>query len=88
MMCLGHTKSQQERTKFIWHHNLVLAHISDARALAIKYKKIQRDNNNVETYIRLKIKPEYYNDEVCKHGYFRGNETADYVDLVLQKYEL
>ena len=83
-------KSQQERTKFVLaSYNSGPAHISDARALAIKYKKNPNVwDNNVETYIRLKSNPEYYNDEVCKHGYFRGNETADYVDLVLQKYEL
>ena len=69
--------------------SLLEIEIESDQIQTVKYKKNPNVwDNNVETYIRLKSNPEYYNDEVCKHGYFRGNETADYVDLVLQKYEL
>jgi membrane-bound lytic murein transglycosylase F len=44
-------------------------------------------HDNVEIYVRLKSNPEYYTDEVCKHGYLRGDETANYVEFVENKFE-
>lgn len=62
-------------------------HISDAQALAQKYGANPAVwEGNVKKYIELKSNPEYYNDPVCKNGYFRGTETVRYVDKVLFKW--
>ena len=58
----------------------------DARALATKYGESPHVWNNVEKYLLLKNKPEYYNDEVCKAGYFRGKHTVRYVGDVFDTY--
>ena len=80
--------SNEERIKFILAaYNAEPGHVFDARALAIKYGKDPDVwDDNVEIYIRLKSTPEYYSDDVCKHGYLRGDETANYVEVVLRKY--
>ena len=80
--------SNEERIKFILAaYNAGPGHVFDARALAIKYGKDPDVwDDNVEIYIRLKSTPEYYSDDVCKHGYLRGDETANYVEVVLRKY--
>ena len=83
-------KDEQERKKFILaSYNSGPAHIFDARALAKKYG----ENpgiwfNSVENYLLLKNQPEYYNDSVCKFGYFRGNHTARYVRDVFETYQI
>lgn len=59
-------------------------HINDAQALAGKYGANPYVwEGNVKRYLELKSNPEYYNDPVCKSGYFRGNETIRYVQNVL-----
>jgi membrane-bound lytic murein transglycosylase F len=35
----------------------------------------------------MKAKPEFFNDPVCKYGYFRGKETVRYVKDVMSLYE-
>ena len=34
----------------------------------------------------MKSHPEYYNDPVCKYGYFRGQQTFEYVNRVFDFY--
>lgn len=70
-----------ERTNFILaSYNAGIGHIYDAMALAEKYGHDRNKwTDNVEKYILLKSKPEYYNDSVCRNGYFRGLETYDFV---------
>jgi len=69
-------------------YNGGLGHVSDARALAEKYGG---DKNvwegNVEKYIQLKRLEQYYTDPVCKNGYFRGDETVNYVRNVISRWE-
>ena len=79
----------QERMKFILaSYNSGIGHVLDAIALAKKYgKDPQKWDGNVAEYILLKSNPEYFNDEVCKFGYFRGRETYSYVNKVLKLYE-
>lgn len=78
-----------QRIKFILaSYNGGNGHIADARALAKKYG----DNpdiwdGHVDKYIKLKSKPEYYNDSVVKCGYFRGTETINYVEEVTRVWE-
>ncbi|MDD2513251.1 MAG: lytic transglycosylase F, partial [Proteiniphilum sp.] len=66
-----------------------IGHISDARALAEKYAA---DKNvwegNVEQYVQLKHLEQYYADPVCRNGYFRGDETINYVREVTGRWKL
>ena len=82
-------EDEHERIKFILAaYNAGSGHIYDAQALAKKYEKssiIWKDN--VEEYLKLKQLPEYYNDSVCKQGYFRGNETIHYVQAVIERWQ-
>lgn len=78
----------EERMKFILGaYNSGLAHIYDAIALAEKlgYNPQVWDGNVAECLL-LKSKPEYYNDPVCKFGYFRGRQTVAYVQHVMSFY--
>lgn len=83
-------KDEQERKKFILaSYNSGPAHIFDARALAEKYG--QNPDiwfNSVEKFLLLKNQSEYYNDSVCRYGYFRGNHTVRYVRDVFDKYQV
>lgn len=79
----------EERLKFIVAaYNSGIAHVYDAIALARKYgKNPQLWDGNVAEAILMKSKPEYYNDPVCKYGYFRGRQTVTYVSQVMKFYE-
>ena len=77
-----------ERIKFILAaYNSGTGHITDAMALAEKYgaNKYVWDGN-VEKYILLKSNEEYFSDPVCKHGYFRGIETYNFVRDIIQRF--
>lgn len=78
-----------ERIKFVLAaYNSGLAHIYDAIALAEKTgKKTNVWDDNVAEALLLKSNPEYYNDPVCKYGYFRGKQTRAYVKKVMDFYE-
>ena len=80
---------KQERLNFILaSYNAGLGHIYDAMALAEKYGKnklVWKDN--VENFILLKSNQEYFNDPVCKNGYFRGIETYNFVRDIMSRYE-
>lgn len=81
-------KDPEERIKFILGaYNSGLAHIYDAIALAEKlgYNPQVWDDNVAECLL-LKANPEYYNDPVCKFGYFRGRQTTTYVNHVMAFY--
>ena len=88
-MIFRRVENKEERIKFILAgYNSGPGHVLDAMALAEKYG----DNayiwyDNVEKYLLLKNKPEYYNDSVCKSGFFRGNHTVRYVDDVMKTYQ-
>lgn len=79
----------QERAKFVMGaYNAGLAHILDAIALADKYgMDPQKWDGNVAKAVMMKTKPEYYNDPVCRYGYFRGRETIEHVAKVFSFYE-
>lgn len=82
-------KDPQERAKFVMGaYNAGLAHIFDAMALAEKYG-LNPDvwDDNVARAVMMKTKPEYYNDPVCSHGYFRGRETIEHVKRVFAFYD-
>ena len=79
---------RNERLKFtVAAYNSGLAHVLDAIALAGKYGLNPRVwDDNVEQAILMKTKPEYYNDPVCRYGYFRGRQTYQYVRSVFDFY--
>lgn len=81
-------KDPNERKKFIvGAYNSGIAHVYDAIALAGKYgKNPQIWHGNVEVALLMKSKPEYYNDSVCRYGYFRGRQTTEYVHRVFDFY--
>jgi len=78
-----------EREKFILAaYNAGNGHINDAQALAEKYGANPYIwEGNVEKYLALKSNPEYYNDPVCKSGYFRSGQAEAYVSNVLSTME-
>lgn len=80
----------EERKKFVVAaYNSGPAHILDAIALARKHGyDPQRWIGQVELAMMLKSKPEYYNDPVCKYGYFNGRQTYDYVHKVFDCYAM
>lgn len=81
--------NNEERMKFILAaYNAGNGHVNDAQALAKKYGADPYVwEGSVKKYLELKGNPEYYNDPVCKNGYFRGGETIKYVDNVLSTIE-
>ncbi|GHT10151.1 lytic transglycosylase F [Bacteroidia bacterium] len=80
-------ENEEERVKFILAaYNAGSGHIYDARALAEKHGKNAEIWSEVEEYLKLKSLPEYYNDPVCKQGYFRSTETINYVRHVIERW--
>ncbi|MDE5874814.1 MAG: transglycosylase SLT domain-containing protein, partial [Muribaculaceae bacterium] len=77
-----------ERMKFVVAaYNCGLGHIYDAIALAGKYgldPKIW--TGSVSEAALMKSRPQYYNDPVVKNGYFRGRETTEFVERVMNAY--
>lgn len=80
-----HVSDPHERVKFIIAaYNSGLAHVLDAIAIAKKvgYCSDVWDGAVAEA-LMMKSNPEYYNDPVCRYGYFRGRQTYDYVKTVM-----
>ena len=70
-------------------YNAGIGHVLDAIALAEKYGKNKYVwDNSVDNYILLKSNEEYFNDPVCKNGYFRGVETYNFVKEVMSRGEV
>lgn len=83
-------KDSTERSSFILAaYNAGIGHVKDAMALAEKYgadPTLWKDN--VEKYILLKSHEEYFNDPVCKNGYFRGTETYNFVREIKERHKI
>lgn len=77
-----------QRLKFtLATYNAGLGHIKDAQGLTKKHGKDPLVwDDNVEEFILKLSKPKYYQDEVCRSGYFRGVETYQYVRKVFIRY--
>ncbi len=77
-----------ERVKFILaSYNAGAGHVLDAIELARKYEKEPEVwDGNVEETILWKQNPQFYNDSVCRFGYFRGKQTVAYVAKVEQQF--
>lgn len=76
---------KDEQAKFVLAaYNAGAGHITDAMALAEKYgKNPYLWEHHVAHYVLLKSNEEYYQDPVCKNGYFRGTETYNFVRDVI-----
>lgn len=81
--------NDDERIKFVLaSYNAGIAHVFDARRLAEKYDKDPNSwSNNVDFYLLNKSKPKYYRDSVVKYGYCRGEESYNFVNEILERYE-
>lgn len=84
----GKITDKAERTRFVVaSYNSGLGHILDAIELAEKHGLEPTVwLGNVSEAALMKSRPQYYNDPVVKNGYFRGRETVDFVDKVMQTY--
>lgn len=76
-----------EQVKFVLAaYNAGVGHVTDAMALAEKYGHDKyRWEHHVAHYMLLKSHEEYYQDPVCKNGYFRGMETYKFVNEVVDR---
>ncbi len=79
----------EERIRFVMAaYNVGIAHIYDARRLAVKHGKDPNVwTDNVDFFILNKSDPTYYRDSVVKYGYARGEETYNFVVEIFERYE-
>ncbi len=87
-MWTKYISDSEERMKFVLaSYNAGQGHVLDARRLAQKYgKNPNKWDNNVEYFLEMKSRPEYYNDPVVSSGYCRGSEPVNYVEQILRRY--
>ena len=80
---------RDERIKFVLAgYNAGPGHVRDAMALALKYgENPHKWTGCVEHWLLRLQEHKYYNDEVCKHGFFRGRYTVRYVTNVFNFYD-
>lgn len=75
-----------ERLKFaLAAYNGGMHHVRDAMALTKKHGGVQYRWSDVRHYILALAQPEFYRDPVVKSGYMRGTETANYVDMIVER---
>ncbi|MBI9066438.1 MAG: transporter substrate-binding domain-containing protein [Salinivirgaceae bacterium] len=81
---------KEERQKFILaSYNVGLGHVLDARRLAEANGKDPNIwTDNVDFFLLNKSNPKYYNSDLVKYGYCRGEETFNYVKEVVRRYEM
>lgn len=77
------------RQKFILaSYNAGPGHVTDARNLSQKFKRDPDQwDDHVEYYLLMKSHPEFYNDEIVKYGYCRGEEPTRYVREITERYQ-
>ena len=89
-MFRGQDMDEKEKVLFtLASYNAGEGHIKDAMALTQKYggnPSVWEDN--VEKYLKLKSNEHYFNDPVCKNGYFRGDETCSFVKSIRYQHDL
>lgn len=80
---------ENERLYFILAaYNAGPGHILDAMKLARKNgKDPEKWYGNVALWLLKKSDPRYFNDIVVKNGYFRGTESVNFVNKVLDRFE-
>ncbi|MDO4191542.1 MAG: transglycosylase SLT domain-containing protein [Bacteroidales bacterium] len=85
----SHIKNKNEQAKFVLaSYNAGYGHVQDAVRLAKKYgANPEVWDGNVEKFLLLKSEPQYYNDEVCRCGYFSAGHTIRYIERIFSIYE-
>lgn len=81
---------KNERTKFVLAaYNIGLGHILDARRVA-KANGGNPDvwDDGVDFYLLHKSEATYYNPELVKSGYCRGDETYNFVREIMERYQI
>lgn len=80
---------ESERIKFILaSYNAGPGHVLDAMKLAGKNGRDPKKwDGNVEVWLLKKSDPKYYNDSVVKNGYFKGIESVNFVNEILERYD-
>lgn len=79
---------KDERLKFVLaSYNAGLSHVIDAKNLAKKYNKDPTSWNDVESYLKQKSNPKYYQDPVAVAGYCKCVEPVNYVRDILIRFE-
>jgi membrane-bound lytic murein transglycosylase F len=80
---------EKERLSFILaSYNAGPGHILDAMELARKNgNDPEKWDGNVAIWLLKKSEPRYYNDIVVKNGYFRGTESVNFVNEILDRFE-
>ena len=69
-------------------YNSGIGHILDARRLAKKYGKDENKwTNHVDHFVLNLSDPFYYHDTVVYYGYLRGEETYNFVNEIIDRYE-
>jgi membrane-bound lytic murein transglycosylase F len=86
-MMFHEIENKEERVKFILaSYHSGPGHVLDAMALAGKYgKNPHLWESNVEDFLHLKSQSQYYNDPVCRNGFFNAAQTIRYVHDVIGK---
>ena len=81
--------NESERINFILAaYNAGSGHVDDARRLAKKYgKDPDRWLGNVDGFVLRMAQPRFYNQPEVQHGYFRGQETHDYVNSIRSRWD-
>lgn len=79
-----HTPDQDKMRIILACYNAGMGHVIDARNLAKKYGKDPNSWAEMSPY--LNSKSDYANDEVVRHGRFRGGETMAFVEGVISQY--
>jgi membrane-bound lytic murein transglycosylase F len=79
-----------ERIKFtLAAYNTGIAHVLDARRLALKYGRNPNQwTDNVDYFILHLSEKKYYNDPVVYYGYVRGWETYNFVQEIMERYKI
>ncbi len=68
-------------------YNVGLGHLLDAQRLAVKHEGDPSNWEHVAAFLALKSQPQYYRDEVVRHGYCRGSEPVNYVKNIMLMWE-
>ena len=82
-------RNESERINFVLAaYNAGSGHVDDARRLAKKYgKDPDRWLGNVDGFVLRMSQPRFYNQPEVQHGYFRGEETHNYVNSIRSRWD-
>lgn len=80
-------QSVEDRICFVLAaYNGGVGHIRDAQALARKHGINNQSWANVSYYVRGLSNASLYRDPIVKYGYMIGNETCNYVSLIMERW--